>query len=123
LADGCGTSELIPGLALGWVHAVWGSELGGQGEFEFVGVPQPQSRIDDSAAIEIGMDGDIGVHAGKQVRVERSGDFGTTARTNASRHAHSIPVTVPVTATDTFKLDLNTVLKRNSAPLDLPPHG
>lgn len=101
LTDRCVSSELIPCLALGWIHAVGGSELGSKSEFEFAGVPQPQGLIDNSAAIEIGMHGDIGVHAGEEVGVERGGDFGATAGRKASRHAHSIPDTVPVTLTDT----------------------
>jgi hypothetical protein len=101
LVGGGGPSELIPRVALGGIHAVRAGELGGHGEFELMSTPQPQRLVDDRAAIEIGMDGDIGVDAGEKVWVERGSDLGTTAGRQANRHADSIPDKVPVTLTVT----------------------
>ena len=95
MAGSCGAPELIPRVALGWIHAVRVCELGGQGEFKFAGVPQPQSLVDNRAAIEVGMGGDIGVYAGEQIGVERGGDFGTTADGWTARHGHSVPTECP----------------------------
>ena len=82
-----GAPKLIPGLPLGGIDTIWSSELGLHGEFHFASAPQAERLVDDGAAIQLGVSGDIGIDAGQEVWIEGGGDLGTA--TGRSRRALS----------------------------------
>ena len=86
LADHRGTSKLVPGLPLGVINTVWSSELGLHSQFEFTSAPQPQCLVDDSATVQIGVSGDMGIDAGQQVGIQGRGDLGAATGTGRGGH-------------------------------------
>ena len=61
----CGASKLIPGLPLGGIDTIWSSELSLHGELQFASAPQAECLVDDGAAVQLGVSGDIGIDAGQ----------------------------------------------------------
>ena len=92
LADHRGTSKLVPGLPLGGINTVWSSELGLHSQFEFTSAPQPQCLVDDSATVQIGVSGDMGIDTGQQVGIQGRGDLGAATGADVEGTVRSIAV-------------------------------
>jgi hypothetical protein len=86
MTDDRGASKLIPGLARGGINAIRSGELGLQGELQCASTPQAECLVDDSAAIQFGVSGDIDIDAGQQVWIDGGGDFGTATSVGRGRH-------------------------------------